>query len=180
VIECIFNIGASFYTTCEQRKWYRHESRRSETSKNKTYPNTGEWHGAEMDMEYKHRQQHWQSGHGKYIHLYNSSNLELRLNSFFKNSRHGLISRSIVRPCLHLTLMRIWNSSMRALWPSYSKIFYWGSLVTSITSLFSFSAYNWLTSAAANQKWWKNLSRRWFQNREFEIFLLFCILCWTI
>jgi hypothetical protein len=37
VIECIFNVGASFYTTWEQRKWYKHEQRRSETSGNQTY-----------------------------------------------------------------------------------------------------------------------------------------------
>jgi hypothetical protein len=37
VIECIFNIGASFYTTREQRKWHKHEQRRSETSCNQTY-----------------------------------------------------------------------------------------------------------------------------------------------
>jgi hypothetical protein len=40
VIECIFNVGASFYTTCEQKHSHKHH--RSETSKNKTYPNTGE------------------------------------------------------------------------------------------------------------------------------------------
>jgi hypothetical protein len=32
VIECIFNAGASFYTTCEQRRWYKHKQRRSKTS----------------------------------------------------------------------------------------------------------------------------------------------------
>jgi hypothetical protein len=34
VIECIFNIGASFYTTWEQRRWYKQKQRRSETSEN--------------------------------------------------------------------------------------------------------------------------------------------------
>jgi hypothetical protein len=37
VIECIFSVGASFYTYWEQREWYKHEQRRSETSGNQTY-----------------------------------------------------------------------------------------------------------------------------------------------
>jgi hypothetical protein len=50
VIECIFNVGESFYTACEHRKQCRREWRRSETSTNKTYPNTGERQEAEVDM----------------------------------------------------------------------------------------------------------------------------------
>jgi hypothetical protein len=68
-----------FYTTCEQRKWNRYEQRRSETSGNQTYPNTGKQHNSEYNMKYKHRQQRWQSGHGKYIHLYNK-----RVNKHFE------------------------------------------------------------------------------------------------
>jgi hypothetical protein len=33
--------------------------------------NTGKQHDAEYNMKYKHGQQRWQSGHGKYIRLYN-------------------------------------------------------------------------------------------------------------
>jgi hypothetical protein len=81
VIECIFNIGASFYTTCEQRKQYGHGWGRSESSKNKTHPNAGEQHDAELDMGYKHRQQHWQSSHGKYNCLYNTHSEQKILGS---------------------------------------------------------------------------------------------------
>jgi hypothetical protein len=44
--------------------------------------NTGKQHDAEMHMEYKHRQQHWQSGHGKYIRLYNTKPNEVILIFF--------------------------------------------------------------------------------------------------
>jgi hypothetical protein len=72
VIECIFNVGASFYTTWEQRNkmhtWYK--SKKVWT------------HDFEYNMMYKHRQQRWQSRHRKYIHLYNkgTDRIALKLN----------------------------------------------------------------------------------------------------
>jgi hypothetical protein len=49
------------------------EQRRSKTSENYiNISNTGKQHDAKHNMRYKHRQQHWQSGHGKYIRLYNT------------------------------------------------------------------------------------------------------------